>query len=68
MINDAWTSEINQGWINLTYLKTNSSVMINLKDMLKITEDILQGLYEDVLTDKDVMLAFRIFRNYARNR
>jgi len=68
MLNDAWESYINQGWINLTYIRTNSSIMINLKDMVNITEETLQVLYEDMLSDKDVMLAFRIFHNYARNR
>ena len=68
MINDAWDSEINQNYINLTYRKTSETCMIPIDNINKITEETLQGLHFNMLSDKDVMLAFKIFFSYLRNR
>ena len=68
MINDAWAYEISQGWVSLTLLRTSETCMVNIKDMHKITEKQLLDLYEWKLSDKDVMLATKIFNDYERNR
>jgi hypothetical protein len=68
MINDAWTSERVEDSVSLTHNKTSETVMINMKDINNITEDILQNLFNDTLSDKDIMLVFRLLFSYVRNR
>lgn len=68
MINDAWDSEINQNFVNLTYRKTSETCMIPIANINNMTEETLQGLHWNMLSDKDVMLAFKILFNCVRNR
>ena len=68
MINDAWDSEIDKIFINLTYKKTSETCMIPISNINNMTEETLQGFYGDMLTDKDVIIAFKILFNYMRNR
>jgi hypothetical protein len=68
MINDAWAYEISQGWLSLTLIRTSETCMVNLNDVPNITENELLVLYEGKLSDKDIMLAMKIFNDYARNR
>lgn len=68
MIDEAWVSERNEDVISLTHIKTSETAEIHLRDINNITEEILQDLFNDTLSDKDVMLAFRILFGYIRNR
>ena len=68
MSNLAWSGEVSQGWLNLTYLKTSETIMINLNDVNNMTEEKLQGLYWDMLSDRDIMLAFKILFECMRNK
>jgi len=68
MIDDAWVYEISQGWMSLTLVRTSETCMVNLNDVSNITEKQLLDLYEGKLSDKDIMLAFKIFNDYERNR
>ncbi len=68
MSNLAWAGEVSQGWLSLTYLKTSETIMINLNDVNNMTEEKLQGLYWDMLSDRDIMLAFKILFECLRNK
>jgi hypothetical protein len=68
MIDEAWASERNEDAISLTHIKTAETAEIYLRDINNITEEILQDLFNDTLSDKDVMLAFRILFGYIRIR
>lgn len=60
MINDAWDWDVNQNYVNLTYRKTSETCLIPLANIKDITEETLQGLHWNMLTDKDVMLGLGI--------
>lgn len=68
MNNLAWSGEVAQGWLTLTYLKTSETIMVHLNDVDKMTEELLQVNFEDMLSDRDIMLAFKILFECVRNR
>jgi len=68
MSNLSWSGEISEGWLNLTYLKNSETIMINVKNIEDITEELLQSNFDDVLSDRDIMLAFKILFECMRNK
>ena len=68
MSNLAWSGEVSQGWLNLTYLKTSETIMVHLNDVDKMTEELLQVNFNDVLSDRDIMLAYKVLFECTRNR
>lgn len=68
MNNLAWSSEVSQGWLTMTYLKNSESMMVNVNNVGDMTEEILQNNYDGMLSDKDVMLAFKILFSCVRNK
>jgi len=68
MNNLAWSGEVSQGWLTMTYLKNSEPIMINVKNVGDMTEEILQGNYENLLSDRDIMLAFKILFECVRNK
>lgn len=68
MNNLAWSGEVSQGWLTLTYLKNSESMMINVNNVGDMTEEILQGNYDDMLSDRDIMLAFKVLFDCVRNK
>ena len=68
MNNLAWSGEVSQGWLTMTYLKNSESMMINVNNVGDMTEEILQGNYEDMLSDRDIMLAFKVLFDCVRNK
>ena len=68
MNNLAWSGEVSQGWLTMTYLKNSESMMINVNNVGDMTEEILQGNYDDMLSDRDIMLAFKVLFECARNK
>lgn len=68
MSNLSWSGEISEGWLNLTYLKNSETIMINVKNIEDITEELLQSNFDDILSDRDIMLAFKILFECMRNR
>ena len=42
--------------------------MVHLNDVDKMTEELLQVNFEDMLSDRDIMLAFKILFECVRNR
>ena len=68
MNNLAWSSEVSQGWLTMTYLKNSESMMVNVNNVGDMTEEILQNNYDGMLSDRDVMEAFKILFSCVRNR
>ena len=68
MNNLAWSGEVSQGWLTLTYLKNSESMMIHVNKVGGMTEEILQANYENMLSDRDIMLAFKVLFNCVRNK
>ena len=68
MKNLAWSGEVSQRWLSLTYLKTAESIMIHENNIGDMTEEILQANFEDMLSDRDIMLAFKIMFECVRNK
>lgn len=68
MKNLAWSGEVSQGWLTLTYLKNSESMMIHVNKVGGMTEEILQANYENMLSDRDVMLGFQVLFSYVRNK
>ena len=68
MRNLAWSGEVSQGWLTMTYLKNSESMMVNVKNVGDMTEEILQNNYDGMLSDRDVMEAFKILFSCVRNR
>lgn len=68
MINLAWSGEVSQSWLTMTYLKTAESIMVNVNNVGDMTEEILQSNFEDMLSDRDIMLAFKIMCECVRNK
>ena len=68
MNNLAWSGEVSQGWLTMTYLKNSESMMINVNNVGDMTEEILQGNYDDMLSDRDIMLAFKVLFGCMRNK
>ena len=68
MINNSWSSEESQGWLTLNYLKpidgAKESMMINISDIKNVTEEFLQSSFYNMLSDRDIMLAFKILMKY----
>jgi hypothetical protein len=71
MINNSWSSEESQGWLTLNYLKlidgTKESMMIKIPDIKNVTEEFLQNSFYNMLSDRDIMLAFKILLKYENN-
>jgi hypothetical protein len=68
MKNLAWSGEVSQGWLTMTYLKNSESMMINVKNVGDMTEEILQSNYDDMLSDRDVMLGLSMLIQFGRNK
>lgn len=68
MNNLAWSGEVSQGWLTMTYLKNSESMMINVNNVGDMTEEILQNNYADMLSDRDIMLAFKVLFDCVRNK
>ena len=68
MNNLAWSGEVSQGWLTMTYLKNSESIMINVKNVGDMTEESLQASFDDNLSDKEVMLAFKVLFECVRNK
>ena len=64
MTNNSWSSKEYEGWLTLTHLKSLESIMFSLKDIKNITEEVLQSNYADMLSDREIMLAFKILLKY----
>lgn len=71
MINNSWSSEESLGWLTLNYLKlidgTKESMMIKIPDIKNVTEEFLQNSFYNMLSDRDIMLAFKILLKYENN-
>ena len=72
MINNSWSSEESQGWVTLNYLKlidgTKESMMIKIPDIKNVTEEFLQNSFYNMLSDRDIMLAFKILLKYNNSK
>ena len=68
MNNLAWSGEVSQGWLTMTYLKNSESMMINVNNVGDMTEEILQNNYDGMLSDRDVMLGFQVLFGCMRNK
>jgi hypothetical protein len=72
MINNSWSSEESQGWLTLNYLKlidgTKESMMIKIPDIKNVTEEFLQNSFYNMLSDRDIMLAFKILLKYNNSK
>ena len=68
MNNLAWSGEVSQGWLTMTYLKTAQSIMIHENNIGDMTEESLQASFDDNLSDKEVMLAFKVLFECVRNK
>lgn len=68
MKNLAWSGEVSQGWLTLTYLKNSESMMIHVNKVGGMTEEILQNNYDGMLSDRDVMLGFQVLFGCMRNK
>ena len=68
MKNLAWSGEVSQRWLTLTYLKTAETMRVNVNNVGDMTEEILQANYENMLSDRDVMEAFKILFDCVRNK
>jgi hypothetical protein len=64
MINNAWSGEVSQHWLSLTHLKTARSIMIHENNIGDMTEEVLSSHYDNMLSDKDIMLAFKVLCKY----
>jgi hypothetical protein len=68
MTNNSWSSEESEGWLTLKYLKlidgTNESMVIKTSDIKNVTEEFLQDSFYNMLSDRDIMLAFKILLKY----
>ena len=68
MKNLAWSGEVSQGWLTMTYLKNSESMMIHVNKVGDMTEEILQSKFNDMLSDRDVMLGFQILFECVRDK
>ena len=68
MKNLAWSGEVSQDWLTLTYLKNSESMMIHVNKVGGMTEEILQNNYDGMLSDRDVMLGFQVLFGCMRNK
>lgn len=72
MINNSWSSEESQGWLTLNYLKlidgAKESMMIKIPDIKNVTEEFLQNSFYNMLSDRDIMLAFKILLKYNNSK
>ena len=68
MKNLAWSGEVSQGWLTMTYLKNSESMMIHVNKVGDMTEEILQSKFKVMLSDRDVMLGFQILFECVRNK
>jgi hypothetical protein len=68
MNNLAWSGEVSQGWLTMTYLKNSESMMINVNNVGDMTEEILQGNYDDMLSDRDVMLGLSMLIQFGNQK
>jgi hypothetical protein len=68
MINLAWSGEVSQSWLTMTHLKTARSIMIHENNIGDMTEESLQASFDDNLSDKEVMLAFKVLFECVRNK
>lgn len=68
MKNLAWSGEVSQGWLTMTYLKNSESMMISVGNINNLTEEILQSKFNDMLSDRDIMLAFKVLFDCVRNK
>ena len=68
MKNLAWSGEVSQGWLTMTYLKNSESMMIRANKVGGMTEEILQSKFNDMLSDRDVMLGFQILFECVRDK
>ena len=68
MNNLAWSGEVSQGWLTMTHLKTAQSIMIHENNIGDMTEESLQASFDDNLSDKEVMLAFKVLFECVRNK
>jgi hypothetical protein len=68
MTNNSWSSEESEGWLILKYLKlidgAKESMMIKTSDIKNVTEEFLQNSFYNMLSDRDIMLAFKILLKY----
>lgn len=68
MMNNSWSSEESEGWLTLNYLKlidgAKESMMIKTSDIKNVTEELIQGSFYNMLSDRDIMLAFKILLKY----
>ena len=68
MTNNSWSSEESEGWLTLNYLKlidgANESMVIKTSDIKNVTEEFLQNSFYNMLSDRDIMLAFKILLKY----
>ena len=68
MKNLAWSGEVSQGWLTMTYLKNSESMMIHVNKVGDMTEEILQSKFKAMLSDRDVMLGFQVLFDCVRNK
>lgn len=68
MNNLTWSGEVSQGWFTLTHLKTSESMTISVGNINNLTEEILQSKFNDMLSDRDIMLAFKVLFDCVRNK
>ncbi len=68
MKNLAWSGEVSQSWLTMTHLKTARSIMIHENNIGDMTEEILQSKFNDMLSDRDIMLAFKVLFECVRNK
>lgn len=68
MKNLAWSGEVSQGWLTMTYLKNSESMMINVNNVGDMTEEILQSKFKNMLSDRDIMLGFQVLFDCVRNK
>ena len=68
MNNLAWSGEVSQGWLTMTYLKNSEPIMINVKNVGDMTEEILQGNYENLLSDRDIMLGLSMLIQFGNQK
>lgn len=66
MIDNVWVSTIIDDKLLLSY-KNSNYMTIPLDSISNITEEILQNNFDSVLSDTDIMFAFKVLFKYIRN-
>lgn len=66
MIDDVWVGTLIDDKLLLSY-KNSNCMAIPLDSISNITEEILQNNFDGVLSDIDVMFAFKVLFKYMRN-